>query len=88
MVSDPNRVLIERLGAKNVEKNSTVRSHFVFEKGTGKLLDAQIGIKPNERCVGLFHSLRIPTPYLRANCSHEAALAFLRGLAESREVSL
>lgn len=57
MLSDPNRVLIEELGAMNVEKNSTTRSHFVFEKGTGKLLDAQIGIKPNERCVDPSHLL-------------------------------
>ena len=53
MLSDPDRVLIEQLGAKNIEKNSTMRSHFVFEKGTGKLLDAHIGVKPNERCVRL-----------------------------------
>ena len=57
MLSDPNRVLIEQLGAKNVEKNSTTRSHFVFEKGTGMLLDAQIGIQPNERCVDPSHLL-------------------------------
>lgn len=59
MLSDPDRVLIERLGAKNAEKNSTKRSHFVFEKGTGKLLDAQIGIKPNERCVNPSHLLAV-----------------------------
>jgi thioredoxin-dependent peroxiredoxin len=59
MLSDPNRVLIEQLGAKNVEKNSTTRSHFVFERGTGKLLDARIGVKADERCV------KSVSPFLR-----------------------
>jgi len=26
--------------------NSTVRSHFIFEKGTGKLLEAKTKVKP------------------------------------------
>jgi peroxiredoxin Q/BCP len=48
MLSDPKRVFIEQLGAKN--GNGTTRSHFIFEKGTGKLLQAQIGVKPDDRC--------------------------------------
>jgi hypothetical protein len=79
MLSDPKRVLIERLGVKNVEKNSTTRSHFVFEKGTGKLLDAQIGIKADERCVK--SSRCILTHHLHVDYSHEIVLAFLRRLA-------
>jgi peroxiredoxin Q/BCP len=48
MLSDPKRVLIEQLGAKGAT-GSTTRSHFIFEKGTGKLLQAQIGVKPDDR---------------------------------------
>ncbi|PVF96682.1 thioredoxin-like protein [Serendipita vermifera] len=46
LLSDPNRKFIQLLGAKN--GNSTKRSHFIFEKGTGKLLDAKIGVKPDD----------------------------------------
>lgn len=45
LLSDPKREFISRLGAKSA--NTTKRSHFVFERGTGKLLDAQIGVKPD-----------------------------------------
>jgi hypothetical protein len=48
MLSDPKRVFIEQLGVKN--GSSTARSHFIFEKGTGKLLQAQINVKPDDRC--------------------------------------
>lgn len=47
MLSDPRRVFIEQLGAKN--GNSTTRSHFIFERGTGKLLQAQISVKADDR---------------------------------------
>jgi thioredoxin-dependent peroxiredoxin len=47
LLSDPERKFIKLLGAKN--GNGTKRSHFVFEKGTGKLLDAKIGVKPDDR---------------------------------------
>jgi len=43
LLSDPKRTLIGALGAG---KASTKRSHFVFEKGTGKLIDKSIGVKP------------------------------------------
>jgi len=46
ILSDPHRVLIEQLGARNGD--NTKRSHFIFQKGTGKLLDARIGVKPDE----------------------------------------
>ncbi|KAG8757746.1 hypothetical protein FRC14_001575 [Serendipita sp. 396] len=45
LLSDPNREFIAMLGAKT--GNATKRSHFVFERETGKLLDAQIGVKPD-----------------------------------------
>jgi len=44
LLSDPKRTLISLLGAAS--GTSTKRSHFIFEKGNGKLLDKQIGIKP------------------------------------------
>ncbi|CAG7850262.1 SubName: Full=Related to DOT5-involved in derepression of telomeric silencing {ECO:0000313/EMBL:CCA71350.1} [Serendipita indica DSM 11827] len=46
LLSDPERKFIKMLGALN--GTSTKRSHFVFEKGTGKLLNASIGVKPDE----------------------------------------
>lgn len=49
LLSDPNREFIKLLGADN--GGSTKRSHFVFEKGTGKLLEAKIGVKPDTRYV-------------------------------------
>ena len=65
MLSDPKRVLIEHLGAKTVN-NTTTRSHFVFEKGTGKLLEARISVKPEDRCAApflqlVFQYLIVPT---------------------------
>lgn len=47
LISDPKREFIHALGAKS--GNSTKRSHFVFEKDTGKLLEATIGVKPDDR---------------------------------------
>ncbi|KAF8603059.1 AhpC-TSA-domain-containing protein [Ceratobasidium sp. AG-I] len=44
LLSDPKRTLISLLGAAS--GTATKRSHFIFEKGTGKLLEKQIGIKP------------------------------------------
>lgn len=54
MLSDPKRVFIEQLGAKG--GNGTTRSHFIFEKGTGKLLHAQISVKPDDRCVSFLYN--------------------------------
>ncbi|ODN84114.1 hypothetical protein L202_00126 [Cryptococcus amylolentus CBS 6039] len=47
LLSDPKSKLIERLGAFVPPKN-TKRSHFIFEKGTGELIDAEIGVRPVE----------------------------------------
>ncbi|CDZ98865.1 Alkyl hydroperoxide reductase, thiol specific antioxidant and related enzymes [Phaffia rhodozyma] len=44
LLSDPKADLIGVLGCSN--GNSTKRSHFVFEKKTGKLIDKAIGVKP------------------------------------------
>jgi hypothetical protein len=49
LLSDPKRDFITALGAKS--PNSSKRSHFVFEKGTGKLLDVKLGVKPDDRFV-------------------------------------
>jgi len=45
LLSDPNRELIGALGAG---KAATTRSHFVFEKGTGKLVEKKLNVKPTE----------------------------------------
>ncbi|KAG8883925.1 hypothetical protein FRB97_005599 [Tulasnella sp. 331] len=44
LISDPKRKLIHALGAKT--GSSTKRSHLVFEKGSGKLIEKKIGVKP------------------------------------------
>lgn len=45
LLCDPQSQLIKRLGAF-VEPNNTKRSHFIFEAGSGKMVDAQLGVKP------------------------------------------
>ncbi|OWZ55619.1 peroxiredoxin Q/BCP [Cryptococcus neoformans var. grubii Br795] len=47
LLSDPKSKLIKRLGAFVPPKN-TKRSHFIFEKGTGNLIDIDIGVRPAE----------------------------------------
>ncbi|WVQ71230.1 hypothetical protein IAR50_000755 [Cryptococcus sp. DSM 104548] len=47
LLSDPKSKLIARLGAFVPPKN-TKRSHFIFEKGSAELIDAEIGVKPVE----------------------------------------
>ncbi|BEJ10685.1 hypothetical protein CspHIS471_0101070 [Cutaneotrichosporon sp. HIS471] len=44
LLSDPESKLIKRLGAF-VLPNNTKRSHFIFEKGSGKLIDIALGVK-------------------------------------------
>jgi hypothetical protein len=48
LLSDRDRVLIKALGAF-VPPKSTKRSHFIFEKGSGKLIEKQLGVKGAER---------------------------------------
>ncbi|WVQ62282.1 uncharacterized protein L199_000421 [Kwoniella botswanensis] len=45
LLCDPESKFIKRLGAF-VQPNNTKRSHFIFEKGTGKLVDIALGVKP------------------------------------------
>ncbi|GFZ46927.1 Peroxiredoxin [Saitozyma sp. JCM 24511] len=45
LLCDPESKLIKRLGAFVPPKN-TKRSHFIFEKGSGKLVEAKLGVKP------------------------------------------
>lgn len=57
LISDPDRVLITALGAgKNGKTN---RSHFIFEKGTGKLIDKKIPVKPADRYVAVRTSISL-----------------------------
>ncbi|EIM83837.1 thioredoxin-like protein [Stereum hirsutum FP-91666 SS1] len=46
LISDPDRILINALGAG--EGGKTNRSHFIFEKGTGKLIDKKIPVTPTD----------------------------------------
>lgn len=73
LLSDRKRILITALGA--ADGTRTKRSHFIFDKGTGKLLDKKLPVKPADRYVAVivpfgFHrsdflsnsSLRIVVP--------------------------
>jgi len=67
LLSDPESKFIKKLGAfvqpnKWVDRAcdsdwtcfahcSTKRSHFIFEKGSGKLIDIALGVKPANECV-------------------------------------
>ncbi|EJT99503.1 AhpC-TSA-domain-containing protein [Dacryopinax primogenitus] len=46
LLSDPSHTLIKALGASAAGK--TKRSHFVFEKGSGKLILKTLGVKPDD----------------------------------------
>jgi len=43
LLSDPERVLIEALGAKNAKTGRTRRSHFIFTKG-GELVEKKVPV--------------------------------------------
>jgi peroxiredoxin Q/BCP len=47
LLSDPSQALIKVLGGSQGAKK-VQRSHFILEKGTGKLLLASLGVKPAE----------------------------------------
>jgi len=47
LLSDPKRTFIKSLGSFKPPK-STTRSHFIFEKGTGKLIEKKSSVKPAE----------------------------------------
>jgi len=47
LLSDPDRVLIAALGAKNTQ-GKTKRGHFIFTKG-GKLVERKLPVSPGER---------------------------------------
>ncbi|KZO90784.1 AhpC-TSA-domain-containing protein [Calocera viscosa TUFC12733] len=47
LLSDPSHALIKALGASS-PGNKTKRSHFIFEKGSGKLVLKSLGVKPEE----------------------------------------
>ena len=48
LLSDPDRVLITALGAKDAGK--TKRGHFIFAKG-GKLVEKKLPVSPGDRYV-------------------------------------
>jgi len=46
LLSDPTRAFISALGAGSATK--TIRSHFIFEKGTGKLIDKKVPVSAKQ----------------------------------------
>ena len=49
LLSDPDRVLVAALGAKNPQ-GKTKRGHFIFAKG-GKLVERKLPVSPGDRYV-------------------------------------
>jgi len=49
-LSDPDRVLIAALGAKDAGSGKTKRAHFIFAKG-GKLVEKKLPVSPGDRYV-------------------------------------
>ena len=49
-MSDPDRVLIAALGAKDPGSGKTKRGHFIFAKG-GKLVEKKLPVSPGDRYV-------------------------------------
>jgi len=47
LLSDPDRVLVTALGAKDAGSNRTKRGHFIFAKG-GKLVEKKLPVAPGE----------------------------------------
>ncbi|KAI0002466.1 thioredoxin-like protein [Russula compacta] len=47
LLSDPDRVLITALGAKDAGSGKTKRGHFIFTKG-GKLVDKKLPVSPGD----------------------------------------
>jgi hypothetical protein len=50
LLSDPDRVLIAALGAKDPGSGKTKRGHFIFAKG-GKLVEKKLPVSPGDRYV-------------------------------------
>lgn len=50
LLSDPDRVLIAALGAKDAGSGKTKRAHFIFAKG-GKLVKKELPVSPGNRYV-------------------------------------
>lgn len=50
LLSDPDRVLIAALGAKDAGSGKTKRGHFIFAKG-GELVEKKLPVSPGDRYV-------------------------------------
>jgi hypothetical protein len=50
LLSDPDRVLVAALGAKDAKTGKTKRAHFIFAKG-GKLVEKKLPVSPGDRYV-------------------------------------
>ena len=48
LLSDPDRVFIAALGAKDPKTGKTKRAHYIFAKG-GKLVDKKLPVTPGDR---------------------------------------
>ena len=51
LLSDPDRVFVAALGAKDPKSGKTKRAHFIFAKG-GKLVEKKLPVSPADRYAG------------------------------------
>ena len=63
LLSDPDRVLISALGAKDAGK--TKRGHFIFAKG-GKLVEKKLPVSPGDRYVIISPRIRHNSVLIRS----------------------
>lgn len=85
LLSDPDRVLVAALGAKNPQ-GKTKRGHFIFAKG-GKLVERKLPVSPGDR----YAIVRSQNPLADAQSMHvprlitspTLALEFVKSLAAS-----
>ncbi|KAK7062729.1 thioredoxin peroxidase dot5 [Paramarasmius palmivorus] len=78
LLSDPKRVFISALGA--ADKNKTKRSHFIFEKGTGKLVDIKNPVKPAD-------SPSLALEFIKQHSSSDSAANDAAPAAEASETA-
>lgn len=85
LLSDPDRVFVTALGAKDLKAGKTKRGHFIFAKG-GKLVDKKLPVSSAERYAvraktGTISVTEVPVfavPLLHLNLSNRLVSRLLR----------
>lgn len=79
LLSDPDRVLVAALGAKDAASGKTKRGHFIFAKG-GKLVEKKLPVSPKDRCVILRSHNPLAPKLMHSHKSPTLALEFVKSL--------